>query len=391
MRKSLHTILVICEGKNTEPYIFNSLRDEIMDGIYDIGDVKITIRPEPIIIEDDELPSSHHKYKRVKVKTRSAIVGDEPSEIKAPLPLKWVLEGQKELEDFTYNEVWAVFDHDNFPARKEAFEEAEKEINGQKVNIAFSSICFEYYVLLHFEKLYKVFATSECRYKNDKGKYKKIECSSGVHENDCFGNRCIGGYARKNKLWNNSKTNESLYPIIKDKLEIGFVNSSWLRYSSELKESHIPIFDRNPYITTDKIIKRLIGKENINWDWIRYNQEYCLDKIKIILHGKLLLRIENISLQTIIILNDSLCKVLKDNAKKSFGEKFILEPGQKKDVLIEVVDYETIDYFIFEFENHRILFENISVDKNLTEIASSLNLLTHIELTKLKDLINKNK
>lgn len=45
---------------------------------------------------------------------------------------------------------------------KEAFKEAEKEIDGKTVNIAFSSRSFEYYLLLHFEYLYYDFQSTEC-------------------------------------------------------------------------------------------------------------------------------------------------------------------------------------------------------------------------------------
>jgi len=390
MRKSPYTILIICEGKNTEPHIFNSLRDEIINGTFDIGDVKISIRPEPIIEEDEEQQSSPHKAQRIKIKTRSATVGAEPLETSAPLPLKWVLEGQRELEDNTYNEVWAVFDHDNFPAREKAFEESKKEINGKKVRIAFSSICFEYYLLLHFEQLYKAFDKSECRYKNDKGKSKLINCNSGTHEKDCFGNNCTGGYARKKEYWNSSKDRESLYPIIKDKLEVGFENSAWLRYISDSKESEIPFYNRNPYITTDNIIKRLVGKDDINWIWIKLNQEYSFNNIKVFIYDDLQLQIQNISKQTILVSKDSFSIISQDNNRQKFGDKFVLEPNQRHNFKIEQNNNDQNHFFMFCYENNRIMFQN-SLIKNtgLNKIVSSLFSLTYKELTNLIELLKK--
>ena len=71
-----------------------------------------------------------------------------------------------------YDEVWVFFDKDGHPKAKEAFEMARiTEIDGKKINIAFSSRCFEYYLLLHFEPLYRAFEKSECNGKNySKGK-----------------------------------------------------------------------------------------------------------------------------------------------------------------------------------------------------------------------------
>lgn len=73
-----------------------------------------------------------------------------------------------------YDEVWVFFDKDGHPKAKEAFEMARiTEIDGKKINIAFSSRCFEYYLLLHFEPLYRAFEKSECNGKNySKGKRK---------------------------------------------------------------------------------------------------------------------------------------------------------------------------------------------------------------------------
>ena len=44
-----------------------------------------------------------------------------------------------------YDEVWVFIDKDGHPKAKEAIEMARiTEIDGKKINIAFSSRCFEY-------------------------------------------------------------------------------------------------------------------------------------------------------------------------------------------------------------------------------------------------------
>lgn len=54
--KSKYTILIICEGENTEPLFFNSIRDKIKDNKINIGEVELTLRPEPKTedIEDEK-------------------------------------------------------------------------------------------------------------------------------------------------------------------------------------------------------------------------------------------------------------------------------------------------------------------------------------------------
>lgn len=70
-------------------------------------------------------------------------------------PLGLVREAKKAMnasrkDKLAYDQVWVVFDkdgHENIPA---AFEEARN--SKPPINIAFSAICFEYWILLHFEK-----------------------------------------------------------------------------------------------------------------------------------------------------------------------------------------------------------------------------------------------
>ncbi|MFO0321121.1 MAG: RloB family protein [Bacteroidota bacterium] len=278
MSKSKYSILIICEGKNTEPHFFNSIRDEIINKKYDIGNCSIRIRPEPSIEEEEEIKVSPNKPNFKSRTTKKAINGEEPEDIKGVPPLKWVEAGKEELRNGTFNEVWAVFDHDNHPAREAAFNAAEEQINGSSVNIAFSSRSFEYYLLLHFEKIYFTFIETEC---NTGGKNpKSLVCSTGVHTDDCFGKTCINGYARLKGYWDNSKKNQSIFPLIKDKLELGFINSKWLRLESDKNEGGLKKHDRNPYITTDSLVKRLIG-DTFVWKWLFINNSININDLNI--------------------------------------------------------------------------------------------------------------
>ncbi|NJN77601.1 MAG: RloB domain-containing protein [Saprospiraceae bacterium] len=141
--------MIICEGENTEPLFFKSILGFIEADKTRKLDTIVTLRPEPPA-EDEKIESKPQKHKPAR-KTRKThkiekIDKEEKTKKTEGYPLNWVLEGKTELDDGTYDEVWVVFDHDNHPRRKEAFEEAEIEVNGRKVQIAFSSRSFEYYI-----------------------------------------------------------------------------------------------------------------------------------------------------------------------------------------------------------------------------------------------------
>jgi hypothetical protein len=388
MATTKHTILIICEGENTETLFFNSIRDAIKDHVYNIGEVEINIKPEPIIDENDtEEEANPHKSKRKVRHTKPASFGIEPVEIRAPLPLKWILEAQKELEDGTCNEAWTVFDHDNHPARKEAFEAADKDINGTKVNIAFTSISFEYYLLLHFEQLYKQFKTSECRDKNNviAAKRKKpIVCGTNKHTDDCHGEYCIGGYARIKNYWTDSKDDNSTFLLIKDNLEIGFENAAWLRFTSDLHESDKQIYDRNPYITTDNIVKRLTGNDHRTWSWLSLDLEYKIGNIDISISSDKKIVIRNTTKsESILVRRNSVSKISSDNIREAFGTQFLISPQSTE--FIDVSAHNA-SWYIFQHDYYSFMF-SFNNNTKILSIIDKLLSLSHKELNELYNIL----
>lgn len=391
MATTKKTILIICEGENTEPLFFNSIRDAILSKEYNIGDVNIRIKPEPKSDDADNNKSetNPHKSKRKARQTKPASVGVEPVEINAPLPLKWVLEAQKELEDGTCNEAWAVFDHDDHPARKEAFEVADKEINGTTVNLCFSSRSFEYYLLLHFERIFKYFETSECRDKNNsdpKKRKKIIECSitNEPHIDDCHGQKCIGGYARSRGYWVSSKEGKSTFDSIKDKLEIGFENSAWLRYMSDVLDSDKEIFDRNPYITVDSLVKRLTGYDNKNWLWLPTGSLKALNKIDVLVHADKKISITNNDTRTLLIRANSFHEVKSDNTRRRFGSQNLIYNGDTLDFPIEG---DSDSWFIFQLDENNSLMFSYNNNITLLYLSKMLYSLSNKELNELISFI----
>lgn len=358
MKNSKYTILIICEGENTEPLFFNSIRDRIKDGKIDIGDIEITLRPEPKTDDSEvEDTNEHRAYKREKRKTKKVKV--EPLPISGIPPLKWVEEGQRELKDGTFNEVWSVFDKDQHPKAKEAFELAEKDVNGKYVNIAFSSVCFEYYLLLHFEKIYYDFEKSECHEKCKKtNKDIYFKCGMHTHPKDCDGCFCINGYARKNNYWKESKNDSSVYDIIENHLYWGFVNVEWIRFISDKLEKSNPLYLRNPYLTVDKLVKRLVG-ETKEWRFISLDEVITINNdLEFSVHNNRTIKLKNISIKTILIPTDSF-EILdfKPNKIERKGDRILLSKGDEKIIQISEWDISEYQTIIFNYENNKILFD----------------------------------
>jgi len=269
MRKTeKYSILIICEGSNTEPNYFKGIKEEIITNEVWTEGVSIEIRPTPKLEEDDDAPyQSKHKTKRKKRQLRKVNQDDDLEDIEEiykAVPTRYIREAQKGLEDGTFNEAWAIFDKDYHPRHKEAFNLAKNKVNEKEVQIAFSSISFEHWILLHFEKNITAFNKSECK----NAKKKVINCGLKLgNKLDCKGSRCISGYLKfKKYLPNYSKKSQiDLYSLLKDKTKTAISNTSWLRS----KISGTPIFDLNPYCTVDILVKHLlkIEEENI-WSTI---------------------------------------------------------------------------------------------------------------------------
>ena len=103
-------------------------------------------------------------------------------------------------ERYAYDQVWIVFDRDGHANIPKTFDEAYDA----NVKIAFSLICFEYWILLHFEKTRRHF----------------YDCDSLVH------------YIEDQKyIIDYSKTN--YYSKIKDLQEGAIKNALWLHAQNE--------------------------------------------------------------------------------------------------------------------------------------------------------------
>lgn len=313
-----HVIRIICEGEKTEPLFFTALCERYVTtkGI----DAK-TVPQAPVADETEELSTERGSYKGKKRQVKQLPAEDAPVISGAP-PLKWVVYARRLLSEGV-DEAWAVYDKDKHPKHKEAIEEAEKIVNGKRVGIAFTSRSFEYYLLLHFEYLFREFQETECGEKVG-GKKKIFRCGTDTFpEKDCHGDKCINGYARMHGYWEESKTSQSMFPLVENRLKKGIINGCRLRAKSDTVTKE-PMYNRNPYTTADLLVGRLIGIETINYG-SAYSYIEAGNNLSIVRSGSTL-TIKN-KLPRIAILNDRFFQAYnwEDDSYTSLNDRVVLE------------------------------------------------------------------
>lgn len=320
-----YPILIVCEGEQTEPKYFDFLKPLAIEAWKDTFDLVLNIKPKPNL-EDDEAVK---KPSKIEEKRRKRQLKNKPFKTpKNPYdaqPIRYVKEAQEGLEDGAYAEIWAVFDKDEHPEHQKAFAKANEVIEGKIVNIAFSSVAFEHWLLLHFEKNQTAFNKSECR----EGK-QYFDCGTGNHSKDCGGSKCIIGYLKKEKYLPklSKKLTESEFNLLYKNLTIALENAAWLRYKMENTQ---PIYQLNPYTTVDKLVKRLLNKD-IEIRWIDFNSIQYVEEINIkfekIEPQKILLELTNNRSQTAIFNQDQI-SIKTTSSQLSLEPKQLLIKSQK--------------------------------------------------------------
>lgn len=261
-----YTICIVSEGEKSENNFFNKLYRHEKNCNPDLPYTLQTV-PPPVDDDDDDKDDAGRKSGMLDLKGSADTVVDEYKGV--PLPMKWVKMGIALAG--TYNEVWIAFDKDGHPAAKDAFEEFLKaRAKDNSLNLVFSSRCFEYYMLQHFEYLYHGFAKSECNEKVSRSKGKKTKtvylgcCTDKAKQGACDGDLgnttnppCINGYARKQEYWSESK-NDMAFDVVHN-IYTGIVNShniKWTSLSSEVITK--AVYERNPYLNTYRLTARLM-------------------------------------------------------------------------------------------------------------------------------------
>lgn len=289
-RKLKRSIFIACEGSNTEPLYFEKLKEVMEDDDY--YPFAITIYPDR---EFDENP-------------KTDAVG-------------LVNVAMERREEF--DEVWVVFDKDGYTKHKEVFKLAETH----KVNIAFSSISFETWVLLHFERSNAPFKKS-ANIIDDK-----------FHNNESY----LINYAKSGDY--------NVYPILKDKINQAFENAAWLRDWLHSISTTYTIYEVNPFTNVDLLVKKLILDDSI-YECRLLNQSVSFNGVELIVRNTdnvYVVEIKN-STQRSLVLNEF---SFHDHNKKriALANKVISEGHRIK---VDLVPLDTSDRIFIEFENLRV-------------------------------------
>ena len=140
------------------------------------------------------------------------------------------------------DEVWAVFDKDGYTKHEKAFENAKKRGRSKKVvNIAFSSIAIEHWILLHYEQNKTAFNKSQ---------------------------DVINYLSEKSYFIDNPKDeNTPIYSQLQYKTETAIQNAAWLRMEmkTEVEANDGKFYELNPYVTVDELVRKLLNFKHVTY------------------------------------------------------------------------------------------------------------------------------
>jgi hypothetical protein len=132
------------------------------------------------------------------------------------------------IERNPFDEIWIVLDkngHQNLPL---AYNNAVQN----KISVALSIICFEYWVLLHFERTSKPFS-------------------------NCKG---LINYLKKKHFSDYLKC-ESCFDTLRDKIQTAIKNGEWLtkNYVRPMLESGTNIYELSAYTNVHELVKKILN------------------------------------------------------------------------------------------------------------------------------------
>ncbi|MEI6409022.1 MAG: RloB family protein [Bacteroidota bacterium] len=182
-------IRLVCEGLKTEPNYFNSLLRSV--GIK---------RANPALKAKDHSP--------LGVAREAIMIYKEA--IKDKIPKAKIF-------------VFAVFDRDGHTGVPDAIE----MLRGTPVKAIFSNVCFEFWILLHFERSQRPFA----------------DCDDLIT------------YIENNYIKSYTKSGD-IFPHLKHRIPEAIRNANWLNDVHWRYEDR-PIWERNPYTNVNKAVEMI--------------------------------------------------------------------------------------------------------------------------------------
>jgi hypothetical protein len=138
----------------------------------------------------------------------------------------------KKCKTISVDMAWIVYDKDGYTLHSETFDMAKSN----NINIAFSSICFEYWILLHFEYTTKPFE----------------KCDDVVK------------YLIQRKYLNYSKSSLTTFDEVKQNLDNAIKNAKQIReHQIAGNPPRTPIYEFNPYTNMDELLEEILKLQKI--------------------------------------------------------------------------------------------------------------------------------
>jgi hypothetical protein len=355
LRKS---ILIVCEGDSTEPSYFQKLSDIVYDRyrqINRLNDIFIKIDPVPQIQKDEEGFTLREGAKRRR--TNSSQVRDDElvvEEKNKAQPLCYVRKAQiLGLEDGAFSDVWAVYDRDEHPKHSAAVVLAAEKINGHNVQIGFTSVAFEHWILLHFVYDDSVFNKSMCRGKTKKKKKTYYFCGSNTHDQDCEGKNCVcGKIVSSGYLSYEGKRKEFKFESYHPNVETAIQNA--LRLRKLYLGSPTPFYERNPYTNIYRLVFKLLHLP-VDYEWFDFSHE--LELIGLVFRFQIesthiKIEVVNRSSRTKILPYETFRLIKFNGSSMSFGERMVIVAGEKIEVFSPPIINGAIDFDFIGLTNN---------------------------------------
>lgn len=317
-------ILIICEGEGAEPNYFNFYRNKIIEQKLDVN---IVVRPKP---KSEEIEAVVDLRKGAKIRQLKQVLkeptGDIVEEAYRSQPTRYVREAQLGLEENTFDEVWAVYDKDGHASQEEAFNLSQVQTNGKIVNVGFTSIAFEYWILLHFQLNKTPFVKAMCREGRPGRTY--WLCGSNIYDQDCGGTNCVCGQIVTNEFLNysNGKKDFAVSEYAAN------VNDAILR-AIDLRKSLIgnpaPFYDQNPYTNIDRLVFKLLHLKTSDYHFFNQGVQQSTENISLAFSKQpqqVDVEITLIKDQTFILNEDSVVLVDINGVMHNITPRTILSP-----------------------------------------------------------------
>ena len=258
----------------------------------------------------------------VTVEVREIVSGSKTD------PVHMVKEAKKNRS--SYNEVWVVFDKDR---ERNALNQGAINLAAKsKIKIAFSSISFEHWLILHFERCLQPFERSDCESRSTKEV--PIVCI-------CNGTVCAKTYLKQPARYPTFEKGKSLlYDDLQGRNLSAIENAAWIRKE---KSPYTDIHILNPYTDVDNLLVELLNLEQVVYLSMGDNFNFGGVDISVLNHQRngnvvsLTLTINNQG-AIAFLMNALQLFSLRDNLGILFNYTIVatqlIEPGSNKNVII---------------------------------------------------------